>query len=889
MTAATFESLSRQFDSTREEIIANFRQRINQGKRSKLTKQELEELIDIFISCLQSTDDSETISQLCQAEIALLEEGYPAASVAKNYLTKYRKAIATAIDEKRIELTSLNSHDYTYVKDGAEQITTEHWALTYLKYSQADYEQFARSTIVNNNLKQDSLQPIALQLYLEAVSALLNSSQPLELAIAIAAASGRRYSEVMARGSFEPTDHLYQIRFSGQLKKRNSQGADEYLIYTLVSASKVLDALERFRTHPDIAAIESASIEQINQPNTPLNRLVKHYFQDSHLVPVLRQEAGVTVQNLRGIYGEIAIHFFCPPTMGTHRFIQQKLGHLISDSQLTQRKNSGSTEHYFHYYLVDRQGKQLAEKGVLLYQLSLNSEDTHSINPNATESEQLERTARNLEPTSNDEILPASSETKVDTSAANLTSPTVKSETSDRVLPNHRSDLPKGGGEANRPITKVVSPIENQSQTLETGQRASQLSSALDFSEFVTRVRTLIESDDYRFLLVGLMAVTGLDAASLLKLLVFKQAAAPHLILYCQQLHPSDRPLQQLLTLLNADEVIEAISKLRRHPEAIDFAHRLTGSELNSQVSDFIPDVLRSLGLSENLDLVGQYQDLIPLLLQENISDRSSKLSLAADTRANFERWQHHFQTNADRTLYELMRLSATALASQNSQPQSLPSEPIDALSSSNEPNPWLAISHLTTTVARLSERLSAQNDRLFDLVLGGSSSSETTPSNRVSKPKPATSPPKPSPKSASQSNSSGDRPKSALSSEPKSESVSSPVASNSAALTTDDSLAQLSSKELRHNRSPGAPAEKLARALDALIVYNQNQERPEQMWRINTSILQQLTGCFNASVKDFVALHQETIDAHNRALGLTSVRHNTAHKGQDPNSFIHW
>jgi hypothetical protein len=89
--------------------------------------------------------------------------------------------------------------------------------------------------------------------------------------------------------------------------------------------------------------------------------------------------------------------------------------------------------------------------------------------------------------------------------------------------------------------------------------------------------------------------------------------------------------------------------------------------------------------------------------------------------------------------------------------------------------------------------------------------------------------------------------------------------------------------------RKSHAPAEKLSRALDAVIEYNQNQERPDDRWRINTSVLQQLTGCFNASVKDFVALHQETIDQHNHTFGLTSVRHNSAHKGQDPNSFITW
>ena len=130
MSVATSQSLSRRFDTTREEIIARFRDRITQGKRSKLSKLELEELIDIFLSTLTSTNNPELIQQLCEAEMALLEEGYASASVAKNYLPKYRFSIATAIEQGRISLNEQNSHLLTYFKDGVEHETTEHWALT---------------------------------------------------------------------------------------------------------------------------------------------------------------------------------------------------------------------------------------------------------------------------------------------------------------------------------------------------------------------------------------------------------------------------------------------------------------------------------------------------------------------------------------------------------------------------------------------------------------------------------------------------------------------------------------------------------------------------------------------------------------------------------------
>ena len=377
----SFQSLSRQFDATRQEIIAKYRDRIERQKRTKLTKLELEELIDIFITHLQSLNNQQDIQRLCVLEIDLLEEGYPTASVAKNHLPLYRKAIAVAIEDGRIPLNEQNSHFYTYIKDEAEHVKHEHWALTYLKYDRATYEKIAMATTSHNNLKQDSLQPVNLQLYLETVDSLFHSSHPLDLAIAIAATSGRRYSEVMARGKLTSGNHPYQVCFSGQLKRRTahapSQGAcgrskqrgqmdEAYTSYTLLPALRVLNALEQFRSHPEIAAISEASIAEINSLNTPLNRLVKKYFQDTGIVPVLMTEEAVTIQNLRSVYGEIAVHFFCPPSVATHRFVQQKLGHIISESALLTRKNSSSTEHYFHYYLVDKRGKHLADKGVLL-------------------------------------------------------------------------------------------------------------------------------------------------------------------------------------------------------------------------------------------------------------------------------------------------------------------------------------------------------------------------------------------------------------------------------------------------------------------------------------------------------------------------------------------
>lgn len=99
--------------------------------------------------------------------------------------------------------------------------------------------------------------------------------------------------------------------------------------------------------------------------NAAVNYQVKRHFQDSNIVSVLEGESRVSIQNLRAIYGEIATHFFCPNRASFPRFLSSQLGHLINDEAID-NSNSSSTEHYFHYYLVDEDGQQIDSVGILL-------------------------------------------------------------------------------------------------------------------------------------------------------------------------------------------------------------------------------------------------------------------------------------------------------------------------------------------------------------------------------------------------------------------------------------------------------------------------------------------------------------------------------------------
>ncbi len=352
-------------------IIDRYRQRIAASERTRLTKTDLAELIIEFIDQLAIIKTKAKIQELCTAEIALLEEGYPQATIGKVYLPMYRKAIQTAVADGLLPLTKNTSREYTYSKrnSGDTGQAIDHFALDYLKYDSATYSQFAGISAERNNLKQDNLQPVNPDVFLAVAANLLASADPFDLAVGIAATTGRRFSEVVAKGTMTATNDLYWISFAGQLKKRTYKKnveADSYLTPCLLPAMIVLDAMERFRQHPRIAALADFSAIEINRSLADsVKRSVIRNFGDSGIVPILPSESAVTVHNLRGIYGEICTHFFCPPDRAVSRFVQERLGHVISVDEL-KRANSSATQHYFHYYLVDSNGQHLGAKGIKL-------------------------------------------------------------------------------------------------------------------------------------------------------------------------------------------------------------------------------------------------------------------------------------------------------------------------------------------------------------------------------------------------------------------------------------------------------------------------------------------------------------------------------------------
>lgn len=358
-----FTPIAYSHDIPRGELVARFRDRIALGERTKLSQQERDELVLHFVARLAQCNNEEEAIALCKAEIALLEEGYPVGSIANQYLPQWRKAISLAIGEGRLPKQNLEPNEFGKVY--------EHWGLKHLLYPNEVHKSLKEKSTAANNQKQDDLQPIRANRFITKAKDLLEGKHPYEWAVGLLAVTGRRFSEIVAKGEFKPTSHPYAIAFRGQLKKgiQNLEEAQTFLIAILIESDKVITALDKFRAHPRIEELADLSPDEINSRfNTSVRHYIKREFEEAEIVPILTGEKSVSAHNLRGVYAEIAVHFFCPPNQATHRFVQAHLGHIIGERELAKRKNAGATEHYFHYRLIGAQRQQLNEKGILLEQ-----------------------------------------------------------------------------------------------------------------------------------------------------------------------------------------------------------------------------------------------------------------------------------------------------------------------------------------------------------------------------------------------------------------------------------------------------------------------------------------------------------------------------------------
>ncbi|MDJ0730851.1 MAG: protelomerase family protein [Crocosphaera sp.] len=555
----------------RDEAVSNYRHRLQSGKRTKMTSDERQILIDWFIEHLKTLEKKDAIQSFCEREIALLEEGYPQNTIASDILGKYRHAIAKAIEQNHIHLTPNNSHRYTYQKrDTGEKVEAhEHYALTYLKYDSQTYQQLRNQTTDVNNQRQDNLQPVHLSSYTQQIQQLLHTptteaNQDLKLAIAIAGATGRRHTEVLSKGTFTLTPHPYLLHFQGQQKKQKGDDTS-FDILTIMPASEVMSAIERLRAIPAIAHLHGlpSSNTQVKSFNVQVNRMVIKLFQETGIVPVLPEKKYVSIHRLRGVYGAIAIHYFCPQSQHQHRFLQHYLGHTLSEQIAP---NSSATPHYFHYYLVDDDHNPLTDKGILLSEFPLLDHPP-------------DRTPPSFPPE------------------------TVTTQTKTSPLSTSPSSLP-------------LIP--------------SKLSETLQ-SELEKGLSEMLNSDSYTVIMAGLMAVTGRSPGELLKSATFEPHDDDFTLLFSPTGLGAKYPLK---TLIPSHLVLETRERLKNHDHVQDLLYA-TPNQINSHCLPYISGAIASHLPFDNLDetldnytqLTNNYTPYLPQVDAQSVTDSTlSKL-----------------------------------------------------------------------------------------------------------------------------------------------------------------------------------------------------------------------------------------------------------------------
>ncbi len=336
----------------RAQLIAEYRERIAEEKKIKLKSTELDFLIEYFIEALAKKKNKREIVSLCREEIALLEEGYPQTTVAKNQLPKYRKAITTAIEENSIPLTTATTEAVSYQVDGEEIAERQHRAYGLMKYSKEFYEAERGVAAKKNNEQQDRRKPIYPQALIEIAVECIKSRSPYQVAAGLALLTGRRLSEILIKGKFKATAHPYAVEFYGQQKK--GVNPPPFVIPVLLPASELIEAIDRFRQFTTIENLKELSAHEAeSQTHEKINRQVRKQFED--VLPVIEGRERLSVHSLRGAYAAIATQRLRPSQQTPQRFAQAILGHSIGEEQVAQ-KNSSATEHYNRYYTVDQKG-----------------------------------------------------------------------------------------------------------------------------------------------------------------------------------------------------------------------------------------------------------------------------------------------------------------------------------------------------------------------------------------------------------------------------------------------------------------------------------------------------------------------------------------------------
>lgn len=312
-----------------------------------------------YFAKIQPLRDPEKIQEVCEALTSTLFKSTDKPKTRANKLTAYNKLVRSIPDSELVDCK--NAYIQTKA-DGSLWKRHLHFKFTGLAETNWNGEGGINTkTTVTDRLS--NRKPVDPTEYIDTAKALLASNDPHELAVGLIAVTGRRPTEILARGEFElePDVTPYSLRFRGQLKKRGE--ATEYSIGCLVPVQSFIEAFNRFRKMPEsvelLNLIETQSDKGISDEvinklidsrrNGSLNHVVKKHFG---FLKTREGETTVNCTTLRAVYVRIVTDRDCPKNVSDLLWASRALGHFVdndkpSDAEL---KHLVTTLGYYDYY-----------------------------------------------------------------------------------------------------------------------------------------------------------------------------------------------------------------------------------------------------------------------------------------------------------------------------------------------------------------------------------------------------------------------------------------------------------------------------------------------------------------------------------------------------------
>jgi hypothetical protein len=244
-------------------------------------------------------------------------------------------------------------------------------ALKYLNFSEDWYREHNAPSgdKLDENLRHQKLIKDPDAIVAKAVE-LFASPRWQDVAVALAATTGRRLAEVLQVGTFEPKT-MYSVTFGGQLKRRETE-LPPFEIPTLCPASLVLDGVRRLRS---MLVVGDMDTREVSQKYSPLAQdAANRHFGD--LIDGREDKKDSLYSHLfRSVYARIAVFYYCPPKVADIHFMATIQGHyeLLKSNSEEFKRSYASNAHYFDYKIADkdgnidgRQGTKLGAEGVEL-------------------------------------------------------------------------------------------------------------------------------------------------------------------------------------------------------------------------------------------------------------------------------------------------------------------------------------------------------------------------------------------------------------------------------------------------------------------------------------------------------------------------------------------